>query len=366
MEKIDIGNIDVNMKVETQLTEPDLVLYDIRRDPFDVYGLYRYREEPVFKRLPDEIGQNISRGVAELYLNTTGGRIRFSSDSAYVALRAVYPSMHKMSHMAFTGSVGFDLYVDDPQTGTSRYWRSFRPDVNITDKMETIIRFPSRKMRWFTVNFPAYSQVSSVHIGLQKDAALGHGMPYRDLAPVVYYGNSITQGGCASRPGNVYTNIISRHTNTDFINLGFSGSGCGEALIAEYMAGLKMSAFVSDYDQNAPDVAHLQKTHCALYQAIRAKHPDIPYIMLSMVDIDSGASYEKNLLRRDVVFETYRFARDNGDRNVYYIDGASIFRAGDADVCTVDGCHPTDYGFVLMAHAIEAELRRSMTQDAFR
>lgn len=366
MGKQDIGNIDANMKIETKLTEPDLALYDIRRDPFDVYGLYNYREEPVFKRLPDEVGQNVNSGVAELYLHTTGGRIRFSSDSAYVALRAVYPAMYKMPHMAFAGSIGFDLYVDDPQTGGSRYWRSFAPAVDIKDMMETIVRFPSRKLRYFTINFPAYSQVSTVHIGLQKDATLGHGMPYRPVAPVVYYGSSITQGGCASRPGNVCASIVSRRMNTDFINLGFSGAGRGEALIANYMAGLEMSAFISDYDHNAPDAAHLQKTHCPLYQAIRAKHPDIPYIILSMVDVDSGNSYELNMRRRDVILETYRYARDNGDHNVYFIDGASIFRSGDPEICTVDGCHPNDYGLALMAHAVEAELNRAATQAQFR
>jgi len=92
----------------------------------------------------------------------------------------------------------------------------------------------------------------------------------------------------------------------------------------------------------------------------------MPYIMLSRPDFDSAFGYyDDNILRRAVVFDTYRFARDRGDRNVYYIDGQSIFRGKYTNMCTVDGSHPTDLGFALMADAIEAELQRAMTQHLF-
>ena len=188
-------------------------------------------------------------------------------------------------------------------------------------------------------------------------------MQYRDLPPIVYYGSSITQGGCASRPGNTYQSVLSQRLNIDHINLGFSGNGKGEDSIVEYMASLKMSAFVSDYDHNAPSVEHLRNTHCKMYQKIRAAHPDIPYIMLSRPDFDHA--YNDSIRRRDVIYETFRYAHAQGDRNVYFIDGASIFRGKYADMCTVDGCHPTDLGFALMADAIEAELERAMTQHLF-
>ena len=38
--------------------------------------------------MPDEIGENTNSGVAELYTNTAGGRVRFSTDSDYVIIRA--------------------------------------------------------------------------------------------------------------------------------------------------------------------------------------------------------------------------------------------------------------------------------------
>ena len=147
------------------------------------------------------------------------------------------------------------------------------------------------------------------------------------------------------------------------INLGFSGSGRAEDRIVDYMAGLSMSAFVSDYDHNAPNVAHLAATHCKMYQKIRAAHPEIPYIMISRVDFD--CNYHENVARRDVILDTYRYARAQGDRNVYLIDGESVFRGRYIDMCTVDGVHPNDLGFALMADAVEATLRRALTQHLF-
>ena len=52
----------------------------------------------------------------------------------------------------------------------------------------------------------------------------------------MFYGTSITQGGCACRPGMAYTNILSRQFNVEVINLGFSGSGRGEPEVARTIA----------------------------------------------------------------------------------------------------------------------------------
>ena len=49
--------------------------------------------------------------------------------------------------------------------------------------------------------------------------------PYVSDRPVIVYGTSITQGGCASRPGSCYTNILSRKLNRPLLNYGFSGNG---------------------------------------------------------------------------------------------------------------------------------------------
>ena len=125
--------------------------------------------------------------------------------------------------------------------------------------------------------------------------------------------------------------------------------------MVDYLASLEMSAFVSDYDHNAPNPEHLEATHRPLYERIRASHPDIPYIILTKPDF----RYENfdSAHRRNVAWDTYQYAIAQGDRNVYFIDGESLFRGHHYNSCTVDGCHPTDMGFALMAEAVEHELR---------
>ena len=124
--------------------------------------------------------------------------------------------------------------------------------------------------------------------------------------------------------------------------------------MVQYLADLKMSIFVCDYDHNAPDAEYLKKTHMPLYRAVRAKQPELPIIFVSSPDILQ--SPECFIPRREVIRETYQTALEEGDKNVYFIDGAELFAGEDWDSCTVDGCHPNDLGFYRMARRIEKEI----------
>lgn len=348
--------VDKNMTVETAIKEPDIRFYDVRQAPFDIYGLYCPQTEPEFKRLPDSIAEATSPGVKRLNLQTAGGRVRFATDSEYIAIKCVMPYVTRNAKFPLSGTSAFDLYEDTD--GGSRYRGCFMPDVGITDGYESVIHVGGRKMRYYTVNFPNYNPVTTLYIGLQQNAAVTGGRRYRADKPVVYYGNSITQGGCSSHAGNCYENIIARHIDLDYINLGFSGNGKAEEVIVDYMTGLDMLAFVCDYDHNAPNVEYLRNTHLRMYRQFREKRPDVPYIMISRPDFN--LHYESSIERRDVVIDTYRYAREAGDKRVYYIDGQGMFRGPDEDLCTVEGTHPTDVGFMKMAETIERVLVRAL------
>lgn len=346
---------------ESVLGEQDVRFHNIKNDPFEVYGLYRYREEPEYKRMPDEVanGTDICPNAKARYRDTAGGRIRFSSDSIYVAVHVKFSEIKAWSQMPLLNAAGCDLYIDDPETGTSRYVRPLAPgfDVIKTKEYSAIYKFKTRKLRYFTIHMPAYSSVTHFEVGLQADATLGEGMKYLDILPMVYYGSSITQGAAAGRPGMSFENIVSRRLRIDYINLGFAGGAKGEESLARYMATLPMSMFISDYDHNSAHDRELRATHQRLYDIIREKNPDIPYLILSRPDMD-GDDYELNEKRRDVVIDTYRYARAKGDQNVYFIDGAEIFRGEHEFDCTADSVHPNDLGFSLMADAIIAAIKR--------
>ncbi|MBQ8140671.1 MAG: hypothetical protein IJ038_03130 [Clostridia bacterium] len=354
--------VDKNFEIKTAINLPDVKFYDVRSEPFEIYGLYRAKTEPQFKRMPDEIAGKMNANIQRLYLNTAGGRVRFCTDSAYVAIHAEFTEVGRHSHMTLANDAGFDLYEDSPTDGSSRYVKAFLPPYNITDSYESKIDLNGRKLRYFTINFPPYSSVKNLYIGLQADAFAGEGAKYRNKRPVLYYGSSITQGACASRPGNIYENMISRSLGIDYINLGFSGNGRAEDVIVDYMNTIDMSVFVADYDHNAPNAEYLEKTALNMYKKIRAGHPDVPYIMLSRPDFD--ADYDQSVLRRNAVINVYRYAREQGDDNVYYIDGEGIFRGDFEDSCTVDKVHPNDLGFAYMSKAIECEIKRAMVKKS--
>ncbi|NLB41920.1 MAG: hypothetical protein GX815_06605, partial [Clostridiales bacterium] len=94
-----IDEIDSNLKVQTTIEETDIRFLDVRQEPFQVHGLYDYKNEPVFKRLPDEVAKDTNEGVAQLSMHTAGGRVRFSTSSKYVAIKAVMPHVNPMPHM---------------------------------------------------------------------------------------------------------------------------------------------------------------------------------------------------------------------------------------------------------------------------
>ena len=345
---------DTKLDIKSSLGVKDIAFFDVRKEPFCVYGLYNYKTEPFFKRLPDDVGAATSEGVASHCRHTAGGRVRFCTDSEYVAIKCEWEKTTRFSHMPLTGGMAFDMYIDTDKPGISNFAGIFTPPYDVTTGYEAIIRFPDRKKRYLTINFPTYNRVENLYVGIQSDAMLGEGKKYRFEKPVVFYGSSITQGGCASRPGSCYQAWLSRWFDADHINLGFSGSAKGEDEMADYVAGLEMSAFIYDYDYNSPTYETLVATHEKMLRKVRATHPDIPIICASRPRV---GLCEDEIERRDLIKANVEKLRADGDENISFVPGAELMQLC-GDEGTVDGCHPTDLGFFSMALRFAEELEK--------
>lgn len=362
---MDVKKIDVNFADKNLSDKPGVVWYDIRKSPFTIYGLYDPKNQPVFRRMPLEIAESVSPGVAYLSGNTSGGRVRFSTDSPYIAIRASMPEMCYMNHMATTGSCGFEIYLDN-ENGTEMHISSFVPPANATNGyvsyVDIIYSDVPEGMNSYTVYFPLYSGVNAVEIGIEKGYILEKGKEYRPIAPIVYYGSSITQGGCASKPGNSYQGFLCRDLDVDFINLGFSGAARGEKNMAEYIASLEMSMFVCDYDHNEANGEELSGKHYAFYETIRKARPTLPILLVSKPDVFLYRSVAAE--RRDVIRETYERAVSNGDKYVDFLDGFTLLGSGnDASDCLVDAIHPNDLGFWRMAQAMKPFIQKHISHN---
>ena len=336
----DIAKVDKNFGIKSRIEKTDIKFYNVDEPPFQVYGIFK--ENGKYRRLPESVAKKVSSGVHVLHTHTTGGRVKFVTDSPYIAIHTKMDGLGKLPHFAMTGAIGFDMYEGD------HFVYTFVPPFDITDGYENIYEFDEKKEREKTINFPLYSDVLDLHIGLQEGSVLKRAKPYRNTKPIVYYGSSITHGGCASRPGMSYQAIVSRMFDYDYINLGFSGSALAEDEIVEYIKNLDMSVFVLDYDWNAPTVEHLEKTHEKMFKKIREKHPLLPVIMMSR---PKHFLTDEEKARRGIVENTYLNAVLLGDKNVYFIDGKALTELC-KDSGTVDGIHPTDFGFYSMAKAV--------------
>ncbi len=347
--QVEIGYIWKGYTTEgLKIKEADAKFYNVRTAPFKIYGLV----DPMntYNRLPKDIAISASGDVATHAKATTGVRVRFNTDSKYVGIRAKFAHHVLPSpHVTRLNETGFDIYVEED--GVDVYKASYYPPKDAFDGYEGMKHFEDNKMRCITIYFPIGNEVLDLEVALEPDAKVLEPNPYKYEKPVVFYGSSITHGFAASRPGTTYVNRIGRMLKTNIMNFGFSGSAKGEPQLAEYFKNIDMSVFVFDYDYNAPSVEHLENTHYAFYETIRKANPELPIIFITKPDAYRHTE-EFSLARKDIIMRNYLTARENGDKNVYFIDGNAFFIGGDRMDYTVDGCHPNDAGAKRMADYI--------------
>ena len=353
----EIYEIDRNIAVSGRADTRGIVFGSVLEGPFDLRGLINAFP---FSRIPRERAQIISERTVDLNGSTAGGRVRFRTDSKRIVLRALMRPKYTFPHMTFLGTSCFDVY--EKSDGEYRFCGNFMSEPGRPELFESELVFNEKKTRDLMIELPLYDGVDELYVGVEEGAKLERSPAYRREVPVLFYGSSITQGGCASRPGNCYEAKISRRFDCDYLNFGFAGSAMGEPEMARYLSELDCCAFVFDYDHNAPDAAHLRATHEPFFLTVREAHPDLPVIMITKPDIPHGDATEAVLAeRREIIAETCRAAIARGDKNVHFIDGSKIYdharSLGAApDDCTVDGTHPNDLGFACMAKVIGDKL----------
>ena len=138
--------------------------------------------------MPESVAETVSEGVLNLHAHTAGGRIRFKTDSPYIAIHAEMNNVSKMGHFALCGSAGFDVYVGN------NHAVSFVPAFDISGAFDGYRPLGDIRMREITVHLPLYSGIKEIYIGLSESAVVEEGRSYATEKPVVYYGSSITQG----------------------------------------------------------------------------------------------------------------------------------------------------------------------------
>lgn len=306
-------------------------------------------------RLPRRLEAALPPAVWNLGLSPSGGRIRFRTDSTRLAIKLEYPSPPNMANMHAFGQTGVDLYIDGAYHSTA-----IAPKDAAKDKVIEHVYFDKlpRAEREITLYLPLYKPVKVVALDLDAEAAIRKPKRFAVAKPVVFYGTSITQGGCASRSGMSYQAILGRNINVDFVNLGFSGNGKGEPVVANMVAEIDASAFVLDFSQNNPTIESLREVYKPFLATIRAKHPTTPIIAITPI----SASRDTQRLRdmRQHIRDVVNSAIGAGDKFLTLVEGTSLLGPTRVDGL-VDGVHPNDLGFQWMADGLAPVLAKVLS-----
>lgn len=309
-----------------------------------------------YDRLPLSAKGKAPESVWNLSKHSAGIAIRFWTDSPQVRVRwSLSSDSLAMPHMPATGVSGVDLYERRPN-GKWRFVQNGRPIRKEGNETAFALQAHAEGTECL-LYLPLYNGARLVELAVPAGKRLERAAlrPPKRARPVVYYGTSIAQGACASRPGMAHVAILGRLLDRPFINLGFSGSGRMEASVADLLAELDPAAFVIDCLWNTGNIedAEFEKRLAYLLRAIRRARPETPVLLIGM----SNFRLESHPARQERLQEAVvKQLRREGLKELHLLPGAKLLsREGDG---TVDGAHPNDYGMTRHAEAIAPVLAR--------
>jgi len=301
-----------------------------------------------YDRLPAKAEGKVTPSVWALSHHSAGMCVPFTSDAPSIQVRwSLLPNRSlSMPHMPATGVSGVDLYSKDA-SGRWYFVANGRP-AGITNTA----KFSLPAGQPCLLYLPLYNGVTSVEICIPKGKNLAGADPAatKPHKPIVIYGTSITQGGCASRPGMAFPAIIGRRLDVPVINLGFSGSGKMEPAMAVLLAEIDPSAYVLDCLWNmSPELVSTRVE--PFVKTLRAARPDTPILLAEDCSVRSVCPTAKGRIVRAI----HQKLTAEGMKNLHFLSNLGML--GDDTEGTVDGCHPNDLGMMRQAEVFAKALR---------
>lgn len=334
-------------------SENEVLWHDVQE--WGVEGRGFHDTESFYDRLPAKAKLTVRESVWGLSRHSAGMLTRFRTNAT--TLHVSYEVTSKnlaMPHMPATGVSGLDLYAKDLD-GLWK-WVAVLPPSNSIIEQEWVSGL-APGLREYAVYLPLYNGVKYLKIGTPKIADWEPLLP-RSSQPIVFYGTSITQGACATRPGMAHTAILGRRLDRPVINLGFSGSGTMDLPIADLLGEIDTAVYVIDCLPNMTAEEVRQRT-VPFISRLRNLRPSTPILLVE--DRSYSGSWliksqkERNVSSRAALAEQMSQLQELKFENLHYLGGESLLGADRDD--TTDGSHPSDLGFQRHADAFEPVLR---------
>ena len=314
--------------------------------------------EHYYDRLPSNVTANVNSGVRSLKHNTAGMQFRFSTDSTRLVFNwTPYNAKLSMDHMPATGVSGIDVYRFDAAKGRWRYVKT----GHITSASGATLSLDWTPGAPCLVNLPLYNGIREFTLGIDPEASVSP-LPPRASGiekPVVFYGTSITQGGCASRPGMSFVNIVGRDLDVPVVNLGFSGSGLMELEMSEHLAAIDASCYVLDcvWNMRSMTTDAFLNRYEPFIRNLRARRPSVPIVMAGMSDVYCGAPNDKD----ECVRALYERLVAEGWENLIHLPKDGMY-SGDFEG-TVDGTHANNWGMRSLAKAYGKAVEKALGRE---
>lgn len=346
---MDIKTIDKNM-IDNEKNGFSVKWYNNLHENFQIHGLYWFNQNSSFCRLREQA--SISDNVNQLAYHPSGAFLSFMTDSPSISLKVKLSSAAYMSHMSACGQCGLDLYF----WNGSRFIFLATTKINKSEYEITIIDHLPKKMRYYRLYLPTYTKLIDLAIGINSQSQLQKWGRFYPEA-VVCYGTSITQGGCVTRPGMIYTSILGRDIEYEVYNLGFSGSAKLEKSISEEIATIKeMKYLIIEAEANCEQDHILEERLPVFIDTIIQANKQVKIYVISHYPRPDSLLREeaKKMIRKNASLQKKIC---NKYENVRFIDGRKLLKKFEYEE-TVDGTHLTDLGFYTVAKHFSKILKK--------
>jgi lysophospholipase L1-like esterase len=319
-----------------------------------------------YDRLPKEAEQRVRKEVWDLSQNPAGEVIRFRTNSDRILVHYGLKEGFAMPHLSATGRSGVDLYAKNSDGGW--LWCGAKYSFGDTVKYDYLNIDPADRYhnsgREYRLYLPLYNTIKWLEIGV-PEGVLFEALPLRLEKPIVVYGTSIAQGGCASRPGMAWSCILERSLDRPVINLGFSGNGRLEKEVIDLITEIDAKIYVLDCLPNLGPGPELKQHIMESVKQLKEKRPSVPVLLVDHAGYGGEGTVKENANwvsgLNEANHQAYAQLKQDGIAGIYLLSRDEL---GLGINSFVDGVHPTDLGMQEYALAYEKCLRRVLNESA--
>jgi lysophospholipase L1-like esterase len=313
-----------------------------------------------FNRLPATAHGTVPDAVWSLSLNSAGLVVGFATDSANIYVNLTeQDEFRPMVHFPVSGVSGLELFAWDGLVAAYRHVQPLQLSFGVKTYVGTaasgVLPLPGGAPRRYKLFLPLYNDPTALSIGVDSTASVFTADEPFDttLAPVVWYGTSIAQGGVSFKASKAFTNVVATALNREIFNFGFSGNCHMDLSVGSFLGSISSPAAVIVDCLRNMDAVTVAAAAIPLVQQLRgALPPGTPIILVEgtgfgrdwAVPVAAAASNGTDAALA-AAFATLVAA---GDTQLLYVQAEQLWPASLDSPCA-NGLHPTDEGNVRVA-----------------